>query len=273
MIRLPDVDLPAATAAGLQSYQDDVDDAPSYIERVQRAKQRFSSRNRKSDPVFSVVRKSIRTLCYGPVRCGYCEDSCADEIEHIRPKDLYPGDVFRWSNYLYACGPCNGPKNNKYKVFTGPGAETLSDITRPHGAQVTPPPNGKDALINPRHENPLMYLQLDLVDTFQFVPIGAADSVEEARGRYTIEVLGLNRDVLCTARRSAFNGFLNGLKLFYTESTGTADLDELARIRTSVVSTPHPTVWEEMKRQRDALPGLHKLFDAVPEALDWRPQA
>jgi hypothetical protein len=35
-----------------------------------------------------------------------------DEAEHINPKDLYLERVFDWANYLYACGPCNGPKSN-----------------------------------------------------------------------------------------------------------------------------------------------------------------
>ena len=47
----------------------------------------------------------------------YCEDSVGDEVEHHRPKNLYPDHTFLWDNYLYACGPCNGPKNNRFAVF------------------------------------------------------------------------------------------------------------------------------------------------------------
>ena len=46
----------------------------------------------------------------------YCEDSVADEVEHFRPKDLYPDVVFAWRNYLYACGQCNGGKNNRFSI-------------------------------------------------------------------------------------------------------------------------------------------------------------
>lgn len=37
--------------------------------------------------IFADVRRVLDEMCSGPRRCGYCEDSCADEIEHIRPKD------------------------------------------------------------------------------------------------------------------------------------------------------------------------------------------
>ena len=33
-------------------------------------------------------------------------------------EDFYPDLVFTWSNYLYACGPCNGGKNNKFPVIS-----------------------------------------------------------------------------------------------------------------------------------------------------------
>jgi hypothetical protein len=37
------------------------------------------------------------------------------------------------------------------------------------------------------------------------------------------------------------------------------------RIQTS----QHPTVWEEIKRQREILPQIKALFEALPEALQW----
>lgn len=48
-------------------------------------------------------------------------DSAADEVEHIAPKALFPERVFDWTNYIYACGPCNGPKSNRYSYVTTSG--------------------------------------------------------------------------------------------------------------------------------------------------------
>ncbi len=117
MLRLLNVDLPAEAAARLRGYQGEVDAEPTYPKQVAAADTLFSSRNRCSNRTFKVVRAKLFEMCGGVRRCGYCEDSMADEVEHIWPKSLYPERVFSWQNYLYACGPCNGPKNNDFKVF------------------------------------------------------------------------------------------------------------------------------------------------------------
>ena len=46
----------------------------------------------------------------------------------------------------------------------------MLDATRPSKAPVLPPPNGDAALIDPRREDPLDFLMLDLRDTFEFTP-------------------------------------------------------------------------------------------------------
>jgi hypothetical protein len=115
MIRVPPADLPPEAARSLAEHQAAVDTFASYAERVAAAKARFEATNRKENPAFRAVRQALDGMCHGPRRCMYCEDSAADEVEHFRPKDLYPEVVFAWSNYLYACGPCNGPKNKEYE--------------------------------------------------------------------------------------------------------------------------------------------------------------
>lgn len=118
MIRLPDWQLPSEALTKLAEYQQEIDALPDYAARVERAKASWKTRNRKGDPTFDAVKQSLTEMCSGARRCAYCEDSLADEVEHFRPKDLYPEVVFAWANYLYTCGPCNGPKNNPV-LFTG----------------------------------------------------------------------------------------------------------------------------------------------------------
>jgi len=129
MIRLPTILLPEDTDVSLNSLQAVVDAESTYKRRVAKAKSYFKAKNTASDPVFKVIRQKLSDMCPGARRCCYCEDSCADEVEHIAPKDLYPDKCFVWDNYLYACGPCNGPKNNQYQIFRS-GSDSPLDVTR-----------------------------------------------------------------------------------------------------------------------------------------------
>ena len=268
MIRLPDIALPEETARKLREYQDEVDGKPSYEERVAEAKRKFSSRNKATNPAFRVVRQKLDEMCSGARRCAYCEDSAADEVEHVRPKDLYPEHVFCWENYVYACGPCNGPKGNKFAVFeTGTGQLRL--VTRDRNDPVVPPVSGGDVLIDPRSEDPLDYLELELVETFMFLPRAGNDQHSTTRGEYTIDVLGLNRDMLIVARHEAFGSYLARLYMYGQRTREDADGAELNRLAEEIRSLSHPTVWQEMKRQRHFHPDLKELFENAPEALDW----
>src|ERR1700722_14981501 len=117
MIRLPNRDLPEAAKWKLKEYQAVVDNAGKFEEKVAVAKTLFKQRNTTKNATFKVVRDTLAEMCSGARRCCYCEDSVADEVEHVKPKDWYPEAVFAWENYLYACGPCNGPKNNRFSIF------------------------------------------------------------------------------------------------------------------------------------------------------------
>jgi 5-methylcytosine-specific restriction endonuclease McrA len=141
MIMLPAVALDTTVATRLTAFQTQISSATSYAVAVSEAKRLFALRNTASNRTFRAVRAALASMCSGARRCCYCEDSCADEVEHIKPKDLYPHLVFVWENYVYACGPCNGPKNNKFRIFH-PRAGTVLDISRKVGDPVRKPPNG-----------------------------------------------------------------------------------------------------------------------------------
>lgn len=269
MIRISRRRLPRAAQQGLAGYQAYVDAALGYPARVERAKNHFSARNRPDDSVFKVVRSVLDSLCTGPRRCMYCEGAPADEIEHFRPKDLYPEEVFVWKNYLYACGPCNGPKNNRFAVLSGRPLDLL-DVTRKRGAAVTPPASGRPALINPFAEDPLEFFQLDMANTFAFVPIARFGTVEYKRAIYTLEVLRLNdREYLLNARRSAYAAFAALLYEYINRRSQGEPQTTLSHISDAIRRAHHPTVWAEMKRQSKTHPSLRPLFRDAPEALNW----
>ena len=262
MLKIGHGRLPRIHQDKLAEYQRNVDEKCSYPEQVKAAKTLFKSRNRKGNRTFAAVRNELADLCSGSRRCMYCEDSVADEVEHFRPKDLYPEVVFAWMNYLYACGPCNGGKNNKFVVIHDAGA--FVDVTRPYKAPVVRPASGDAALIDPRRENPLDFLMLDLRDTFEFTPIADAGTQDCERASYTIEVLRLNdREYLVKARKTAFENYCALLERYGRER----DPRRRCVVMRAIRDNNHPTVWWEMKRQQQRCEELADLFAHAPEFL------
>lgn len=202
MIRLRRPKLPPAVSEKLQEWQREIDEMAEYAARVETAKELFDRRNRPDNGVFRVVRERLEAMCYGVVRCVYCEDSMADEVEHIWPKDLYPEFVFVWANYVFACGPCNGRKNNHFAVFAVATGQ-FTEVTRKPRALIVPPTPGRMVFIDPCREDGLTMMELDF-ETGELLPRGRKNSKKYQRAQYTIEILGLNkRGNLRKARRAA----------------------------------------------------------------------
>ena len=185
MIRLPDNITPSpATIDQLKKYQDEIDRLPTFAEKTDKARSLFANTNRTNNKTFAEVKAKLTAMCAGARRCAYCEDSVADEIEHIHPKNLYPEMCFCWENYVYACGSCNVPKNDKFAVFRADNG--VFQLVNPHqGQKAVAPPAGSDVLINPRIEDPLIFCMLDLTTTFQFVVLADEGTPEHKRASYT----------------------------------------------------------------------------------------
>jgi len=141
MIRLLDITLADDAARALVALQADVDAAGDYRARVDEGKRLFGLRNKRGNPIFDEVKRALDVMCSGARRCAYCEDSVADEVEHVRPKDLYPEVVFTWKNYVYACGPCNGPKRSHFAVFVADGVDAI-EVSRKARSPIIPPLDG-----------------------------------------------------------------------------------------------------------------------------------
>jgi hypothetical protein len=264
--------LPGPAAARLVGWQKDIDAVPAFDDRVAEAARTFKSRNVKRNRTFSEVRRSLSSMCHGEQRCQYCEDNQAREVEHVDPKSLYPGKVFLWANYLYACSQCNGPKNNRFAILDA--ADNVVEIRRAPNAPPSPPPAGPSALINPRTEDPLDFLELDLSGsfaTFRFTPAINAVPRDRARARWTIDVLGLNEPVRARARRSVHAFCLSHLEAYATRKEAGADAAILDSMRDTIREMRHPTVFREMQRQAGTDTILRTLFRPIPEALLWRP--
>lgn len=279
MLQIVERPLSDSAHAVLRALQAQVDSEPDYASRVATAKRVWKSKasgKAKAD-AFLAVRQTLALMCLGPIRCAYCEDSLADEIEHIRPKNFFPEQAFVWENYLYSCGPCNGPKGSRFAVVSPDGQ--ISEIFRPPLGPFHPPPVGDSGLIDPRRENPLDFLELDLggvapdgqnvTATFEFIPNDAAAVAVRARAAFSIDVLGLNREVMRVARENAFSGFRARLREYADAVQNSASDTRLSQLRKDLLSTPHLTVFAEMRRQKTYLPEIRALFDRAPEAETW----
>lgn len=74
----------------------------------------------KGKPFFKSVwgkyKKPIAAISHW--QCAYCECTMNSErvcqVEHFKPKSLFPLSAYDWDNYLLACGGCNGPKSDRW---------------------------------------------------------------------------------------------------------------------------------------------------------------
>ncbi|MFW0718843.1 hypothetical protein [Pedobacter sp. N23S346] len=260
----------------LKEYQDQIDSLATFQLRSDKAKNVFSTRNRIGNKVFDAVKVKLTEMCSGARRCVYCEDSVADEVEHIHPKDLYPNLCFHWDNYVYACGNCNGPKNNKFAIFRKDNGN-FHNVNPQGKMKATEPLEGNDALINPRIEDPLDFCILDLSSTFKFVVVAKGGTDDAFKADYTYnEVLRLNdREFLRKARENAYTNYKSRLGYYTTKKVEGVAQDKLDNLVLNLKQEAHPTVWKEMQRyhSKGILKSIDKdlddLFIKSPEALNW----
>lgn len=272
MIPLREGTLDPGSRSQLDAWQRELNSVTPYPARVEAGKELFKARNVASNATFRHVRTTLRAMSPGAVRCAYCEHSTGDEVEHIWPKDFYPERVFEWHNYLYACGICNGRKLNHWCLRIPGGACVSLSRTKAERESHAygPPPTGDPFFIDPRTEDPMRFLRVDLVDTFVVVPRSGLDSWERERAEWTIEKLELNdREDLVEARANHYLAYLDRLRLHVADRDGGADCTSIDLRVAALQRMDHPMVWREMKRSRAHIVALAKLFESAPEALAW----
>jgi uncharacterized protein (TIGR02646 family) len=269
MMRVIDKSLDARALKQLEAWQKELDSLPSYGQRVARGKEDFKRYNVTSNQTFRRVRKTLKDMCPGVGRCMYCGHSTADEIDHVRPKDLFPEYVFAWGNYVYCCGACNGMKLAYWAVFALNGAEI--DLTRPRAKPADAPQQmGAPLFIDPRYEDPTLFLALDLLGTFLILPRRGLTAKDRRRAEYTIERLGLSvREDLTVARANHYSLYRARVKEYVQWRDDGVPPSQLNQLSGLLRTMDHPFVWFEMKRQRERILELSELFRVVPEALDW----
>lgn len=251
-----------ATKDYLETCQQAIDAEPQYADRVLKANASWDAKNSKK---FETIRGLLADLCSGARRCHYCEDSAADEVEHIWPKKFYPCKTFVWENYLFACGSCNGAhKRDRFAIFDA--FNVVVELARGRKEIPTMPIAGSPVLLDQRTEDPLEFIELDLT-TGIFVPRAKLIEIKFIRAEYTIEILGLNRrDYLTRARRNAYGSFLDSARQYVLRKMQDAPATELRQRTKEISERHHQSVWAEMKRLATA-PEHAPIFTAAPELL------
>lgn len=291
MLRLNSENLAKESSDYLASEQDEID---ALNEFESKAKKAISLWGSKSASSFKKIKELLIKMCVGVEICVYCENNEATDVEHIYPKKLYPEKAFIWENYVLACGKCNSHhKSDKFKIFKSLASADSEDVTPPR--KTYRQPSNDDALfINQRKEDPMNFLELDLLQqTFIFIEKFPEGTREYYRASYTIDLLGLNkRGALIAARKNAARFFVGRLEK-YVDAKNSADFQELKdavddfgtidetknfaqeknrileSIKKDILENSHPTVWKELIRQRNSLPKTNRLLNDAPEAVNW----
>lgn len=277
MIQLTRPALSVKASAKLIQYQDNVDKQIGFPAQVTFAKDDFPKKNVTGNVTFDQVKEKLIEMCSGAERCHYCEDSKADEVEHLLPKDVYPNLCYSWNNYFYSCGPCNTKKNNKCAVIHPVSQNLVSNQPPKRRKKGTPMPPpippivGQQALINLETENPLSFFLLDLsTGSFEFAELPDPATTDFLRAKYTLETLRLNkRAFLRKARKQAYGDYKARLTEYIFHRDVGVPRQQIDKMIQEIQSHSHPTVWKEMVRQRNHVPELQVLFNHAPEAITW----
>jgi uncharacterized protein (TIGR02646 family) len=106
--------------------------------------------------------------------CCFCDKAPLDplSIDHLRPKMKFPAEAYSWENLYSACLGCQGRQANFNEL-----------------------------VLRPEEPNFTFDRFFDITGEFELVPNGTASSEDQERAQITIELFGLNRQALRTARR------------------------------------------------------------------------
>lgn len=170
--------LPASTTQALEGLQQGVNGSDDCV-CAARNRWKHKETSAAGRAAFAAIRGALKTMARGRCRCMYCEDNQGTDIEHYRPKALYPEAAFSWDNLLLACSHCNS--NEKRSEFP-------CDAT------------GAPLLLDPSTDVPEEHLDF-VPDTGHFV-------ARSEKAKETIRVLGLNaRETLTQGRQDAWVTF------------------------------------------------------------------
>jgi len=289
MIQLTPKKLSTKNIRLLNQLQKQIDSEAVFADKVARAQLLWRSKGGKpGQEVFSEIYDELYDLCVYVGICNYCEQSEANDIEHIYPKSFFPNLTFNWDNYLLACKQCN----TAYKLdqcFVLDKKNNVLEVKRGNE-----PKHNIGCFINPKTEDPNNFIILNLL-SFKFDLIPGINKKDTNKALTTLKILELNqRDTLIEARKSASRHFYEMLDRLrrILETASIEELEEslnpyddrfdltqpLGSIKASIVSSykayissyQHPSVWHSIKAIESKTNAKWiNLFKQIPVALTW----
>lgn len=166
--------------------------------------------------------------------CGYCERPCdlnqggkqnSNEVDHFRPRSLFPELTFAWENLVYVCRRCNQAKGNQF-----PGKNPMPDLAinalnseaHSYGKQFVDPLED-DGYVNPRDARERAETFFVFNSSGEILPNPNLDDQRWSKARRTIRDFDLNpvggpgATNLCELRREAFKT-VSALALFLSST-------------------------------------------------------
>jgi uncharacterized protein (TIGR02646 family) len=138
-------------------------------------------------------------------KCAYSEETLDYIINHYRPIGLYPWLAYEWSNLHLCCHRCNMTSNVRFPI-RGPRIKEPPSDKMHWRADSSTLLGEKPLLLNPEVDTPENHLYFDP----KGIIYGRTD-----RGRETIQVYNLNRDVLIMTRKKKVMLFLKRFELSF----------------------------------------------------------
>lgn len=182
MRRLPvRPNLPKKTQGRLEKETEKINASPNPKEAA--AKKYTAARKAKW---FEPVLKTLGEMSGPGDPCMLCDANESTDVEHYRPKAVFPCLALVWENLLWACTNCNRHKGNQFPPDTKPGAR----------------------LINPTEENAWDFF---LIDRFgNLIPKWRPETnAQDERAVTTRNLLFLNRETLQARRQGRLNDLRN----------------------------------------------------------------
>lgn len=276
MLKSKDLPIRNGILNHLKKHQAKIDALPSYKAQVLQSKRAWQSKKKSKaqKSAFNSVEKELQKIAPGKIRhCQYCESNIGTNIEHVYPKGWFPNLTFNWTNFLWACQQCNGIyKIAQFQLFEAPDSSKTINLRA--NKKFKAPPNEDAVFINPRVDNPMDYLILNLESGLFQIIANDPRSRAYKRAQYTLATLRLNRrQHLASERQQAYHTYTQLLVEYITARFESLDLPlankRCLQLQKTILSMPHPTVWKEMQRQSNQIASLSAYFALAPEALAW----
>lgn len=110
----------------IEKLKSETADISSAADQKKEAEKRYG--NARKAKWFEPVVKELGRLAGPGERCMFCSGSEARDVEHYKPKAVFPLLAMTWENYLWSCTPCNRGKLNRFPPDTGPGGKFINPL-------------------------------------------------------------------------------------------------------------------------------------------------